>query len=80
MSEEVYVICPYNDKNKKGETGYIAADGFKYKSNIEIWVNGVKYILGVHYGIVNKVHIYWLHNPEIFPYAYAGEEAKYVLK
>jgi len=38
MNEEVMVISPYYDKNKRGETGYLAKDGFEYLKNIEIWV------------------------------------------
>ena len=30
MNEEVYVITPYYHRNKKGETGYLLQDGFKY--------------------------------------------------
>lgn len=30
MNEEIILITPYYHRNKKGETGYILADGFKY--------------------------------------------------
>ena len=76
MNEEVMVITPYYERNKKGDTGYLESEGFTYKQNVEVRVGGVKYIVGVHYGEVNRVHIYWLHNPELFPTAFAREDSK----
>lgn len=80
MNEEVMIISPYYERNKKGETGYLEKDGFKYLENFDIWINGSKYILGVHHGVVNGVTLYWLHNPDLFPTAYAGEDPKYIMK
>lgn len=39
MNEDVYIITPYYHRNKKGETDYLASDGFTHLRNIEIWVN-----------------------------------------
>jgi len=36
--------------------------------------------MGIHYGVVGGVKLYWLHNPELFSTAYAGEDPKYILK
>lgn len=80
MNEEIYIITPYYHKNKKGETGYLAADGFKHTMNIEVWFNGQKAVIGITEGTVNRVKIFWLHNEEFFPLAYCGEEALYVIK
>lgn len=30
MNEEVYIVTPYYHRNKKGETGYLASDGFTH--------------------------------------------------
>lgn len=40
MNEEVWVISPYYERNKKGESGYLDKDGIKHQFNIEIWVGG----------------------------------------
>jgi len=31
MNEEVMVITPYYERNKKGDTGYLESEGFTYK-------------------------------------------------
>lgn len=72
LGEEVWVISPYYERNRKGETGYLARDpaGITYKENINITVaNGG--VLGVHEGMVNGVHVVFLHNADIFPVPYA---------
>jgi starch synthase len=43
IGEEVIVVSPYYEYNKKGQTGYLAADGFKYDQNITVWSAGIKY-------------------------------------
>jgi starch synthase len=65
------VISPYYEKNRKGETGYLAKDpaGIEYKENIEVTLNA-KYTLGVHEGQVQGVKVIFLHNSEIFPVPY----------
>jgi len=81
MGEDVIVITPYYEKNRKGETGYLSKDpvGFKHIGNIEV-VLDQKYILGIHHGVCNKVKIYFLHNFEVFPAPYAEGPNFYVLK
>ncbi|CAK79065.1 unnamed protein product (macronuclear) [Paramecium tetraurelia] len=80
MNEEVILITPYYHRNKKGETGYILSDGFQHIRNIEIWLQGEKIIMGVFEGVFNGVRLFWLHNEQYFPSAYAGEDASYVMK
>ena len=50
MNEEVMVITPNYERNKKRDTGYLECKGFTYKQNLEVRFRGVKYIVGVHYG------------------------------
>ena len=38
MSENVMVVTPYYELNKKGESGYMKKDGFEYKFNLDIWM------------------------------------------
>lgn len=72
IGEEVIVISPYYEYNKKGKTGYLAADGFKYLKNIEVWASNIKFEFGIHYGVLNGIKYIWLHNPELFSMPYKG--------
>jgi len=67
----VWVISPYYERNRKGETGYLARDpaGIEYKDNITVQLN-VPYTIGVHEGEVNGVKVVFLHHSEIFPIPY----------
>lgn len=80
IGEEVIVVSPYYELNKKGKSGYLAEDGFKYDRNITVWSSGVKYEIGLHSGKLNGITYLWLHNSELFPGPYKGEEALYVTK
>ena len=74
LGQDVYVISPYYEKNKKGVTGYLAQDGFRYIENIEVQADE-RYTLGVHEGVVNGVKLVFLHNAEIFPKPYPELQA-----
>jgi hypothetical protein len=56
------VISPYYHKNRKNETNYLENDGFKYLFSIKIKLYHEFIELGVFYGMVKKVHLYFLHN------------------
>lgn len=60
---DIYVISPYYERNKKGETGYLARDpaGIKYWRNLNVQVE-TTYALGIHEGELNGVHLIFLHN------------------
>lgn len=72
LGVDVWVISPYYERNRKGETGYLGRDpaGIVYKDNFTVNLN-YSYSLGVHEGLVNGVKLAFLHNAEIFPSAYA---------
>jgi glycogen synthase len=72
LGQEVIVISPYYDRNRKGVTGYLEKDpaGFQYVDNISVQADH-KFTLGVHEGIVNGVKLVFLHHAEIFPAPYA---------
>ena len=36
LGEEVYIITPYYEYNKKKETNYLQRDGFKYERNVKV--------------------------------------------
>ncbi len=66
LNEKILVISPYYHRNKKGETDYLKRDNIVHQMNIKIFCNNEAFELGVHYGVVNNVHLYFLHNPTIF--------------
>jgi len=73
LGEEIWVISPYYDKNKKGVTGYLENDAanVRHIANIEIQIGDEKYILGMHKGSEKGVHLVFLHNAYLFPQVYA---------
>ena len=75
------MITPLYERNRKGETGYLEKDpaGFKHIGNIDIYLDK-KANFGIHYGIVNGVKIYFLHNFEIFPSPYSEGCPSYILR
>lgn len=62
LGQEVVVISPYYDRNRKGATGYLATDpaGIDYVDNIHVQLDTL-YTLGVHEGTVNGVRVVFLH-------------------
>ena len=71
LGQEVWVISPYYERNRKGETGYLAKDpaGINYIDNISVQLN-TQYSLGVHEGEVSGVKVVFLHNADVFPSPY----------
>lgn len=71
LGQEVYVISPYYERNRKGETGYLANDpaGIQFKDTITVSIAGGT-SLGVHEGVVFGVKLVFLHNAEVFPLPY----------
>ncbi len=68
LGQEVIVISPYYDRNRKGVTGYLSKDpaGFEYVDNITVSTD-CKITLGVHEGTVGGCKLVFLHHAEIFP-------------
>ena len=81
LGQEVIMISPYYEKNRKGETGYLQNDPakFQYLGNIEVNLDK-KYIFGIHHGEVNGVKLYFLHNYEIFPSPYPEGNNIFIMK
>jgi hypothetical protein len=81
LGQNVIIISPYYEKNRKGETGYLSRDpaGFSYIGNIDVTLDQ-KYTFGVHHGVVNGCKLYFIHNYDIFPSPYAEGSASFVLK
>jgi glycogen synthase len=79
--EDVIVISPYYERNRKGETGYLSKDpvGFKHIGNIDV-VLDQKYNFGIHFGVCHGVKLYFIHNHEIFPSPYSEGSVSFNLK
>ena len=72
LGQEVIMISPYYDRNRKGEDGYLARDPlqFKHLRNVEINLDQT-YTFGVHGGEgLDGIKYYFLHNFKIFPRPY----------
>lgn len=69
LGQEVIVISPYYERNRKGHTGYIQADGIHYKDNLHVDIAG-GCTLGVHEGMVKGVKLVFLHNSDLYPCPY----------
>lgn len=81
LGQEIIVISPYYEKNRKGQSGYLAQDpaGFRYVDNVRVDIEG-GYTLGVHEGEVRGVRQVFLHNGDVFPSPYPDASAGYVTK
>jgi len=81
LGQEVIVISPYYERNRKGQTGYLAQDpaGITYKDNINVDIGG-GCGLGVHEGTVKGVKVVFLHNGDIFPCPYPDAQPNYVVQ
>eukprot|EP00770_Monocercomonoides_exilis_P013406 MONOS_13354.1-p1 / transcript=MONOS_13354.1 / gene=MONOS_13354 / organism=Monocercomonoides_exilis_PA203 / gene_product=starch synthase / transcript_product=starch synthase / location=Mono_scaffold00815:16149-17732(-) / protein_length=493 / sequence_SO=supercontig / SO=protein_coding / is_pseudo=false len=73
---DVSVISPYYNVDRKGRTGYLAADGFRHLKNIITYVGHEKVECGVHYNEVKGVKLYFIHNYSLFPEAYCNQGAE----
>ena len=72
IGQEVIMISPYYNQNRKGQSGYLNNDPFNihYIRNVGINLDN-RYEFGVHYGTGNGgIKYYFLHNANIFPRPY----------
>ena len=72
IGQEIIMISPYYNQNRKGKTDYLANDPFNihYIKNVSIQLDN-HYEFGVHYGEGNNgIKYYFLHNAGIFPRPY----------
>ena len=71
IGQEVIMISPYYNQNRKGISNYLLNDPFNihYLKNISINLDS-SYSFGVHYGLGNNIKYYFLHNSKVFPRPY----------
>jgi starch synthase len=81
LGQDVIMISPYYEKNRKGVSNYLKDDPceFNYIGNITVNLDN-SYTFGVHYGVVNNVKLYFLHNFDIFPSAYPDGNNVFTMK
>lgn len=81
LGQDVTVISPYYERNRKGQTGYLAQDpaGIRHIDNIQVTLNGQSVNLAVHEGVVRGVKVVFLHNGDIFPSPYGANGAGHVV-
>ena len=71
IGQEVLMISPYYNQNRKGNTDYLSNDPFNihYIRNVSINLDS-NYTFGVHHGNGNNINYYFLHNAKVFPRPY----------
>ncbi len=55
-------------------------DHIRHVFNVEVNINDEDHILGVHYGVVKGVQVYFLHQPLLFPQPYVDGDASFTMK
>jgi starch synthase len=73
MGLEIHVISPYYNRNRDGKTDYLKDDGILFDSLIDTHIGPTPVRVGLHYTFRNKVHYYFLHHADHFPYPYAAD-------
>jgi starch synthase len=76
---DIHVISPYYNVSPKGETGYLAKYGIEYRMVIEIYCPA-KVEVGIHYGVVDGVKCWFLHNYSYFAAPYQTGSASFRLQ
>mmetsp|Transcript_5356 Transcript_5356/g.8269 ORF Transcript_5356/g.8269 Transcript_5356/m.8269 type:complete len:541 (-) Transcript_5356:1308-2930(-) len=81
LGQDVYVISPYYERNRKGQTGYLSQDpaGIRYVDNLRVGV-GSGFTVGVHEGKVRGVKLAFLHNVDVFPSPYPDGQPSYTIQ
>lgn len=80
LGEDVYVVTPIYDNKLKEKPDLLEKDGFKHTDTISYYIGGTEYQVGVHFGEYKGVKIYFLHNADMFPAPFAGDDAVYTVK
>lgn len=81
LGQEIIVISPYYERNRKGQTGYLAQDpaGIRYVDNVRVDI-GNGFTLGVHEGTVKNVKVVFLHNGDVFPSPYPDAQPSFIVQ
>lgn len=76
---DVSVISPYYNIGPKGETNYLTKWDIKFQRTIDVYAPD-KFEVGVHYGVVDGVKLWFLHNYTFFSTPYPTGSTSYKLQ
>jgi starch synthase len=81
LGEEVWLISPYYERNKKGATGYLEGDpaNINWIVDLNIPIGDTTYQIKAFRGWENGVHYVFLQNAYLFPSTYADGTASFVM-
>lgn len=80
LGETVYVITPWYEAKAKEAPDALKKDGINFEYNLDVYLGNEKQTIGVHYGNIKGVHIFFLHNSTLFYSPYEGDDPKYVMR
>jgi len=66
----LWVCSPYYQRNRKGETGYLAKDNICWSFNVEVDIGIDRVTVGRYEGVINGIRHFFLHNATYFPSIY----------
>jgi glycogen synthase len=67
---KIWVVSPYYERNRKGESGYLAKDAIEWTFNIDVDIGVERVTVGVHEKTMNGIRYFFLHNAKYFPIIY----------
>lgn len=76
---DISVISPYYNVNNKGETDYLKKYGIEYDSTIDVYAPDC-FKIGIHYGVVDGVKLWFVHNYSFFSTPYQTGDASFRLQ
>lgn len=80
LGNEIIVISPYYNMNKKGEQNYLIREGIKQIGTVTTSIANEQINCGLHYMRENNIDLYFLHNYTLFPVAYPSFGTEMCLK
>ena len=80
LGNEIIVISPYYNMNKKGEQNYLIKEGIKQIGTVTTTIANEQINCGLHYMRENNIDLYFLHNYTHFPVAYPSFGTEMCLK
>ena len=78
--EELIIIMPYYNYNKKGKTDYLKDKGAIHIYNLEINLHNVDYNIGVSFLKEKNITYFFLHNYYLFPKIYTYFDKEHQMK
>ncbi|KAK8803691.1 hypothetical protein WA158_001385 [Blastocystis sp. Blastoise] len=81
QNQDVYVISPYYDTDRKGNHDYLKGDQILYVRNIDVPLGRDEHIkVGIHEGRLENVHFFFFHYAECFMRPYPGGDPAFMMR